>query len=172
MASLPFSPGSFLFFLCEEATTGRYVLYLDNTSSAATAMLPPPAARRDELLRAISQQAQGEPDDPSKHSAMRIYVQKELSGQLNVVISESDGDESGCVRFLLRYWRVDFPTWAEFFAGGVRFRTLASPAWAACLAVSEKKGTKQNRTRSPYTGQSQSRAKLFSSFANHLLAEG
>ncbi|CAM9509002.1 unnamed protein product, partial [Hapterophycus canaliculatus] len=56
---------------------------------------------RDELLRAISLQAQGMADDPEKHAAMRIYVQKE-GDNLNVIISESDGDKSGCARFLLR----------------------------------------------------------------------
>ncbi|CAM9272746.1 unnamed protein product [Scytosiphon promiscuus] len=56
---------------------------------------------RDELLRAISLQAQGLADDPEKHAAMRIYVQKE-GDDLNVIISESDSDKSGCSRFLLR----------------------------------------------------------------------
>lgn len=37
---------------------------------------------------------------------MRIYVQKERGGELNVVISESDDDLNGCVRFLLRCVRV------------------------------------------------------------------
>lgn len=57
---------------------------------------------RDELLRAISQQAQGEPNDPSARSKMRIYVQKEHGGELNVVISEADDDHNCCARFLLR----------------------------------------------------------------------
>ncbi|CAM9827233.1 unnamed protein product [Ectocarpus sp. 6 AP-2014] len=57
---------------------------------------------RDELLRAISQQAQGEDNDPSTRSDMRIYVQKERGGELNVVISASDDDQNGCARFLLR----------------------------------------------------------------------
>eukprot|EP00752_Nemacystus_decipiens_P017710 g15878.t1 len=58
---------------------------------------------RDELLRVVSQQAQGEENDPSKREKMRIYVQKERGGgELNVVISESDDDHNGCMRFLLR----------------------------------------------------------------------
>eukprot|EP00752_Nemacystus_decipiens_P017709 g15877.t1 len=57
---------------------------------------------RDELIRAISQQAQGEENDPSKREKMRIYVQKERGGELNVIISESDDDHNGCMRFLLR----------------------------------------------------------------------
>ncbi|CAN0139530.1 unnamed protein product, partial [Ectocarpus sp. 8 AP-2014] len=58
---------------------------------------------RDELLRAINLQAQGLPDDPSRHSAMRIEVQREdRSRHLTVTISESDSERSGCARFLLR----------------------------------------------------------------------
>ncbi|CAM9218258.1 unnamed protein product [Pylaiella littoralis] len=58
---------------------------------------------RDQLLRAVSLQAQGLPDDPKRHAAMRIYVQKErINGNLNVTISESDGDMSGCLSFFLR----------------------------------------------------------------------
>ncbi|CAN0338836.1 unnamed protein product [Ectocarpus sp. 8 AP-2014] len=58
---------------------------------------------RDELLRAINLQAQGLPDDPSRHSAMRIEVQREdRSKHLTVTISESDSERSGCARFLLR----------------------------------------------------------------------
>ena len=47
---------------------------------------------------------------------MRIYVQKERGGELNVVISESDDDLNGCVRFLLRcvrQWTYNqLPLWA------------------------------------------------------------
>ncbi|CAN0553205.1 unnamed protein product [Ectocarpus sp. 12 AP-2014] len=58
---------------------------------------------RDELLRVISLQAQGFPDDPSKHSAMRIYVQREEgSKHVSVVISEADGNQSDCWGFLWR----------------------------------------------------------------------
>ncbi|CAM9641203.1 unnamed protein product [Ectocarpus sp. 4 AP-2014] len=58
---------------------------------------------RDELLRVISLQAQGFPDDPSKHSAMRIYVQREEGSQhVSVVISEADGNQSDCWGFLWR----------------------------------------------------------------------
>ncbi|CAN0426600.1 unnamed protein product [Pylaiella littoralis] len=58
---------------------------------------------RDQLLRAVSLQAQGLPDDPERHAAMRIYVQREkTNGNLNVIISESDGDVSGCSSFFLR----------------------------------------------------------------------
>ncbi|CAB1102100.1 unnamed protein product [Ectocarpus sp. CCAP 1310/34] len=58
---------------------------------------------RDELLRATNLQAQGLPDDPSRHSAMRIEVQREdRSRHLTITISESDSERSGCARFLLR----------------------------------------------------------------------
>ena len=52
--------------------------------------------KRDELLRTISLQALGLPDNPENHAAMRIYVQKERSGRLNVVITDSDLDQGGC----------------------------------------------------------------------------
>ncbi|CAM9568693.1 unnamed protein product [Ectocarpus fasciculatus] len=56
---------------------------------------------RDELLRVISLQAQGFPDDPSKHSRMRIYVQREEGARhVSVVISETDGKQSDCWSFL------------------------------------------------------------------------
>lgn len=49
----------------------------------------------------ISLQAQGFPDDPAKHSAMRIYVQREEgSKHVSVVISETDGNQSDCWGFL------------------------------------------------------------------------
>ncbi|CAM9924753.1 unnamed protein product, partial [Ectocarpus fasciculatus] len=58
---------------------------------------------RDELLRVITLQAKGLSDDPSRHSAMRIEVQREgRSRNLAVFISESDSERSGCTRFLLR----------------------------------------------------------------------
>lgn len=68
----------------------------------APARRPAHNPRRDELLRAVSLQAQGLPDDPERHASMRIFVQKELGGHLNVIISESDDDMTGCKRFLLR----------------------------------------------------------------------
>lgn len=60
------------------------------------------------MLRAVSQQAQGETNDPSKRSAMRIYVEKE-GDDLKVVLSESFDDYNGCVRFLLRCAGMNSP---------------------------------------------------------------
>lgn len=51
----------------------------------------------------ISLRAQGFPDDPSKHSAMRIYVQREQgSRHVSVVISEAEGNQSDLWGFLWR----------------------------------------------------------------------
>lgn len=58
---------------------------------------------RDELLRAVSLQGQASKDPTVKHSAIRIFVRREDSGNMTVFINDTGGGgEGGWRRFLKR----------------------------------------------------------------------
>ena len=57
---------------------------------------------RDELIRAVSLQGQGSPLDlTAEHSSIRIFVRKEDTGSLTVVVSDAGEDDRGCRKRLL-----------------------------------------------------------------------